>query len=77
MEDIAWLQWLITAIFVPVIGYLVMRINKTAADLAQYKTEVAEKYATQSYLRDSETKILKQLDKIEGLIEHLRSDRKS
>lgn len=69
MQD--W-QWLVGVVGVPALGWMASAVRTaraetaaTARDLAAYKLEVAEKYASIRYLKDVEGRLAASLERIE------------
>ncbi len=52
------------------------QIQNCKADLAAYKTEVAKDYASMKYLKDVETRIMTQLEKIEDKLDRYANGRR-
>ncbi len=50
---------------IALVGFQMKQVRKVEADLAAYKTEVAENYTSYSHLKDVKDDIMKYLEKIE------------
>lgn len=74
------MEWtdFISYIWLPLIAavaWAMKQSQKAITDLAAYKTEVAQDYASMKYLKDVETRIIKHLEKIEGKLDRYANGR--
>ncbi len=75
------MEWtdLITFISLPLIALMAgmwRQVQNCKADLAAYKTKVAEDYASMKYLKDVETRIVSHLEKIEDKLDRYANGRR-
>ncbi len=67
---------LISLPLIAIVAGLWKQIMNCKADLAAYKTEVAKDYASMKYLKDVETRIMTQLEKIEDKLDRYANGRR-